>query len=501
MSNIKGFITDINNNKILPITRGELVLDENAEVALRSSIFAANENQYGLLSPTHYSVLASLGSPDDLDENSLAGILARLTAINEGIKVGNTTLNFYDKNNNNQSTPIYFEASDPISLTANSNKITVSLKPLKENTTTTENVVANIKVDKYGRVTEISPTTALSGVNLTGCTSSDVADNAQQEAIVNKRYVDEKFSEISAISTGALKFEGPIDTANNIATLLKEGYYYLAANTLYDLEASLFHGKTQNVTVNRGDTLIAHSMQGQLKFTIIPSGDDKTIINLSDTSSNPNTTTIGVGTSNVTFAYPFSLNNDTNATIISIPEASYSTAGIISADLFGKIDQATAKSMTYSPTLTDGVPLGEITIGNESATPITIYSPNYSLKYESNAIKWSGHANEKLNIKFEGGLQPTYSSDTCTVNLVTDNKYLTVEEGALKAVISQVSNDEFTTGLIDNILFDNYMTALATVTTYYKPISKSLSNNDPEDDGKNYQYGSPELKNAIAITI
>lgn len=500
MSNIKGFITDINNNTILPITRGELVLDGNGKVALHSSEFAADENQYGLLSNEHYKVLQSLGSSNDPNADSLAAIATKLTAINDGIQVGNTTLHFYDTNI--QSTPIIFTSSDTVILTAETgNKITASLKPLQDNPTATENVVANVTVDEYGRVTQISPTTALSGVNLIGCTSEQVLDTASEAAIVNKKYVDDRFNGISAISTGALKFKGPVQTSEGIETLLEEGAYYLAANVLENLEARLFHGKTQEVTVNRGDTLIAHSMQGALKFTIIPSGDDGTYINLSDSANGK--TIIGVGTSNIALASPFVLKNDTvsNITTISIPEANTSTAGIISSELYNKILQATAKSMSYDQIVTGGLTIGQITIGDGTETPIDIQIPNYSLKYDNNVIKWSGHDNEKLNIKFEGGLQSTHSSDTCTVNLVTDNKYLKVENGVLTAIISKSENNAFTPGLIDNELFSNCTAVLATA-AYYKPISKSLNNNELENDGRtNYQYGSDHLRAAIKVTI
>lgn len=512
-NNIKGFITDVAGNTILPITRGELVLDASGNEAFHSEEFAATADRFGLLSPTHYTLLESLGPNDTPNADNLASILTKLNAINEGIKVGNTTLNFYDKNNNNnQSTPIIFKSSETISLTADSNNnITASLIPLPQYSapTTTENVVANVTVDEYGRVTKIESTTALSGVHLTGCTADNVADNAQQEAIVNKKYVDEKFSEISAISTGALKFEGPIDTANNIATLLKEGSYYLAANNLENLEASLFHGKTEEVTVNRGDTLIAHSMQGQLKFTIIPSGDDGTYINLSDSATGK--TTIGVGTSNIALASPFVLTNDTvnNITTISIPEANEDNSGILSAKLYKEIQNATAKSMSYKPILPTGVPLGEIQIGDNTEPSTIIYSPDYSLKYQDDAIKWQGYnkdtrISEKLNIQFGGGLLHTHSADTSTiqVNLGTNNKYLKVENGVLTAVISEVDVDsKFTPGLINNKLFQEYTTILATV-AYYEPISKSLNNNEPEDEnGPNYQYGSSDLRSAIKVEI
>lgn len=512
-NNIKGFITDVAGNTILPITRGELVLDANGEVALHSSVFAANKDQYGLLSPTHYTLLESLGPNDTPNADNLASILAKLNAINEGIKVDNTTLNFYDKHDNNQSTPIIFKSSETISLTADSNNnITASLIPLPQySAPTTENVVANVTVDKYGRVTQIESTTALSGVHLTGCTTEHITETSNKSAIVDKQYVDDRFGDISAISTGALKFRGTIYNADKIETVLQEENCYYLIGADFSIPNEYFHDKHADVQVTTGDTLIVYKKNDDTKFEFIPSGDDTSIINLYD-SQNDEPAIIGVGESHIRLEYPFKVTKDNNKDInISIPEADRNTAGIISPQLFIDIQTATAKSMSYSPILSTGVPLGEIKIGDDTELPTVIYSPDYSLKYQDDAIKWQGYnkdtGKEELNIQFGRGLLHTHSADTSTiqVNLGEDNKYLEVNQnGVLTAVISEESQESktgFTQGLIDDTLFDKYMTALATATVYCYTISKSLIPNQPNLTDDTYYYGSQNLIDAIKVEI
>ena len=62
----KGFIKDQNNIEILPITRGELVLDSSGKQALHSNEFLATNSQPGLMSPTDKTKLDSIigGSSD-----------------------------------------------------------------------------------------------------------------------------------------------------------------------------------------------------------------------------------------------------------------------------------------------------------------------------------------------------------------------------------------------------------------------------------------------------
>jgi hypothetical protein len=44
MATNKGFIKDLQGNNLLPITRGELVLDKDGNIALNSKYFLAGEN-------------------------------------------------------------------------------------------------------------------------------------------------------------------------------------------------------------------------------------------------------------------------------------------------------------------------------------------------------------------------------------------------------------------------------------------------------------------------
>lgn len=58
----KGFIKDQNNIEILPITRGELVLDSSGKQALRSNEFLATDSQPGLMSHQDKTKLDNLSS-------------------------------------------------------------------------------------------------------------------------------------------------------------------------------------------------------------------------------------------------------------------------------------------------------------------------------------------------------------------------------------------------------------------------------------------------------
>jgi hypothetical protein len=70
-TNYKGFIKDVENNTILPFTRGELVLDKDGNVALTSEYFVAGQinddikNMYGLVSASERAgLLRLLGNPE-----------------------------------------------------------------------------------------------------------------------------------------------------------------------------------------------------------------------------------------------------------------------------------------------------------------------------------------------------------------------------------------------------------------------------------------------------
>jgi hypothetical protein len=97
----KGFIKDWQGNKILPITRGELVLDKDGNVALTSQHFLAGENgnQYGLITAAERAMLNG-GSAS----HNLADVYTKLGHINTGLKFNNTAVSFY--NTAGTATPI-----------------------------------------------------------------------------------------------------------------------------------------------------------------------------------------------------------------------------------------------------------------------------------------------------------------------------------------------------------------------------------------------------------
>lgn len=61
----KGFIKDQNNIEILPITRGELILDSSGKQAFHSTEFLATNSQPGLMSPADKTKLDNLSGSTD----------------------------------------------------------------------------------------------------------------------------------------------------------------------------------------------------------------------------------------------------------------------------------------------------------------------------------------------------------------------------------------------------------------------------------------------------
>ena len=81
----KGFIKDWLGNTVLPITRGELVLDVDGNVALTSKHFLAGENgnTYGLITAAERAMLnTEIGGG-----GSVGDLYVRVENINEGLKL------------------------------------------------------------------------------------------------------------------------------------------------------------------------------------------------------------------------------------------------------------------------------------------------------------------------------------------------------------------------------------------------------------------------------
>ena len=110
MATNKGFIKDWVGNTILPITRGELVLDANGNMALASDLFLAGEHKDadgkplpGLVTHAERALILQLSG------DVVGNVSKELTAINSGLLFNGTNTKFYDSNLN--ATPININAA------------------------------------------------------------------------------------------------------------------------------------------------------------------------------------------------------------------------------------------------------------------------------------------------------------------------------------------------------------------------------------------------------
>jgi hypothetical protein len=225
----------------------------------------------------------------------------KLTYINSGLKFGNNVLSFY-KSDGTQ-TPIIITASNPIQITTQGNEVNFSLGSLHDSLIDKSGVIKNIKVDTYGRVTDVGVGTlttndlpALDGVTITnstftGCVSSEVPST--DTSIVNKKYVDDQIKLMSQVAAGSLVFGGTLDNIDDleekfVATNINK-YYKVTSNiTLNVTEASNYlHDAVSATIIKPGDTLILwqESAESSLKFVHIPSGDDLTQLSIYNNSS------------------------------------------------------------------------------------------------------------------------------------------------------------------------------------------------------------------------
>jgi hypothetical protein len=249
----------------------------------------------GLITAAEKALLHTLDS-EGSTEGTIANIYADLETLFEiGIKVDNADLYYFD--DNKAATPISFESGDGISLAVGTNNlVTVGLSTLGD-VIEASGIVGGMTVDKYGRVTNVSTTTALSNVTLSDATvlrdfdgKTFVTDPeavgyvAKDNAVAYKRYVDEKFGEALGVATGSLKFIGGFDPGTKsveeyLTNKLPDwnvGSYMLVRDQC-SIPSKYITGvyNESPSPVNIGDTLIVKedSTYGKL-LVIIPSGDE-----------------------------------------------------------------------------------------------------------------------------------------------------------------------------------------------------------------------------------
>lgn len=528
----KGFIKDWQGNKILPITRGELVLDRDGNVALTSKYFLAGENGnlYGLITAAEREVLKGVQSG-----NNLTDVYTKLGYINSGLTFNNSAVSFYD--NSGTATPINVVA-DPaagIVIGVANNTVSLGLKELTAAGITVQQIVKNIAVDKYGRViaveggalTTADIPTELVGKVLTNCTTTSVGDAG--ESIVNKAYVDAKIASANGIATGALKFGGVLTQDSNLTEILASSdntykYYKVAyqglkvsIDSLYDTAGIPTAGNTE-LGLKPGDTLIVYpaSIGTGNRFVYIPSADDYSVT-VSGKSSEGVDTTVNnrVNHMSITFASPFTVSTGENGVAsVSMNQVSTDKDGYLSAaDYTAFKKYAEDLAVVYNGNFTSGTgvyAIGTITIGG---TEHTIYGKNSI----SALALVNGETNEynpvlrftedgvdtDLTIKGVNGIAVRKNGNNIeftsllTVNSASD-PYLSLTEGHKIGVNLGSLNEDgtYNEGLV------NFGTvhALATQvgkTTVYEEIDYTLIG----EDSTKYQYGNEKLKTAITLTI
>lgn len=533
----KGFIKDWLGNYILPITRGELVLDVDGNAAFQSEHFLAKDGHPGLITAAERAMLTGGTSGSGITD-----LYTKLGYINSGLSFGGSAVNFY--NSDGDATPIRVVSSgtNKISISVGTdNTVNLGLAALTTADTSVSNILKSITVDRYGRVTavtgaaltnaEIPSTltgkTLVNGV-LTNCTTSSTEIGTDAKAVVNKSYVDTKIQEITGLATGALKFGGPISDATTATSYLTNKSYwnqYFKATAEFNLSTSDLYDTAgitgSTVKIKVGDTLITYAANisdTSAKFVYVPSGDDITTITV-DGDNNASPAVLNqVGNVTLKFSSLFSVvNNPTGSktAYISIPVATSTQNGYLSKEDYAKFSNyATTLKVEYAGEIAEGstgsYKIGTLTIGtttsaiygknNVSALTLTNGTTNaYNpiLKFTE-----TGVADVKFTFTGLNGIKTKKNGNaiefTAANEVATDStKYLEIESGyKFKVKIGSVENNTVTNGLTDYDEFSTFRSNVLTKTTVFEVISNSLT-----DTSKDYYYGSTDLKTAITLTI
>lgn len=529
----KGFIKDWLGNTLLPITRGELILDKDGNAAFESTQFLAADGHPGLVTAAERAMLTGTGSGGT---GGIADIYTKLEHINSGLSFKNTPVNFYDSTG--KATPIRIVPATGIEIGVADNTISIGLSEVISETTVT-NILKSITVDKYGRVTAVSGaalTNAEIPTELTGKTikdstitngvTGDTEIGTDEKAIANKAYVDKKFREVTGIATGALKFGGPLNNATFAeAALTNKDYWYnyFKVTDTFELDTSDLYDSTGIVTdtikVKVGDTIIVcpeNPSDTTAKFVYIPSGDDITTITVKTDTDTAIESKIG----NVTlkFASPFvAVNNpvNSNTAYISLPPASASASGYLTkADWVRFNSYSTALAVSYTGEFSTGngvYKIGTLTIGGVD-TEIFGKNNKASLTLNNGAtdaynpiLKFTETDSTELNITFKnaGGISIKKNGNNIEfagANAVLSESapYLEVKNGYQFGVkLGGIDADnKVTEGLVNFSTVHNLALQVAT-TTRFEIIEYTLIGTDTTK----YQYGNDKLKTAITITI
>lgn len=536
----KGFIKDWSGKKILPITRGELVLDQDGKMALSSKYFEAGQygNEYGLISATDLAKISGGNSGEGISD-----IYNKLGYINEGLFINNTPLNFYTAAG--VATPIKIGSAGDGKITitlGTENAVNLSLEELQKDVTAITQLIKSITVDKYGRVTNVTGgaltneeiPAELTGKTITNGTIkngvTDVKDVANNElAIVNRAYVDSKFNQVTGMATGALKFAGPLNDATlaNAALTNSEAFYsyYIVTREFNINKSNLYDvtGITGDVLkVQVGDSLIVYPenpTDTTAKFVYIPSGDDITTITVTkdDVTTPPFNTKLGDVVLKFSDIFNITNPNEGNTAYISIPAASASTNGYLTKEDYATFkNYASNLAVDYTAAFTTGngiYTIGTLTIGTATHTiqglnnvsTLSLENGTGSTAALNPIIKFTetGVTNDvKITVKGVNGIVTKKNGSDIEIGAVNEvatdsTKYLEIDNGyQFKVRIGSVVDNQVVNGLTDYDEFATFRSNVIQTTTQFEIIENSL-----KDTSFDYYYGSTDLKTAVTLTI
>ena len=314
ITTLKGFIKDYEGNRLLPITRAELVLDKNGFIAMHSEQFAAavpdpsnneDKGRWGLISPEDLALVHTLKG-GSAGNGAIASIQQQLASLysNLGLKVGDASVKFYDSQNTFSDIVLEGDSNITVS-TAAGNTIQFILNKVTT-TKTGSGVITDITIDDYGRVVSITGSSSLSGLSLQ---NSTVTMSSDDNSIANKKYVDDKFNTANNAALGALKFGGVISTQtelDNIGSALTSNVnsYFKIGKDELELKSQFILGGSSNIILKAGDTVIVHTNNEGTGFVYIPSGDEPiTTLTIQDNTNGKVENAVGAVT--LKFASPF----------------------------------------------------------------------------------------------------------------------------------------------------------------------------------------------------
>lgn len=545
----KGFIKDWRGNQLLPITRGELVLDVDGNIALNSDHFLAKDGHPGLITAAERAMLSG-GS----EGGNITDLYNKIGYINTGLKFNGTALNFY--NASAQATPINITSTgdNKIDIAVNGQTVTLGLTALSTQSTSVSQILRSITVDKWGRVTAVSGsnlTNADIPAELTGktlkngilnnCTTSTVdIDETNNQAIANKAYVDKKIQAVTGMATGALKFGGSLADATSATSKLNKTeyfnhYYKVTAANGFTIPAEYLYSETESTTSDKkvkvGDTLIIYptntsTSNPESKYVHVPSGDDITTITVTEEGAAAAALDGKMGSVTFQFASIFNVTNPVGQTVsIALPQSSASQDGYLSKGDWSKFnDYATNLKVQYSPTVTSSTTgqytIGTLTIGN---TPHIIYGKNNisSLTVNNGAsnaynpilrFTETGSSDYDITLKGLNGVAVLRNDKTVEFRAANETieqaipsasgtkvKYITVDSGykfGVQLGSADSAGNVTQDGLVDYREFNTVANAV-TLTTIFEDITYSLKGAASTTE---YRYGNDKLKAAIAIT-